>query len=173
MSLFANFFYRLFLAAGLMATVILSAQSQARPTRQVLPADSTKVYNYVERMPVYPGGGGIKALTADLLREFRAASAAAGCAVPASPLYVNLTVGPSGIAYDVMSVNNLPLISAAEAKAGVKGIVAAKRPLPEIPAACEAALVAAARKLPRFKPGSQNGRRVAVSLLLPLIPRSR
>jgi hypothetical protein len=43
-----------------------------------------------------------------------------------------------------------------------------KRTLPELPASCEAAIAAAARKLARARPGSQNGRRVTVEVMVKL-----
>ena len=121
------------------------------------PLDSTKVYTYVERMPQYPGGGGLPALTTDLLREFTAASTAVGCGAPNYLVFVTLNVGPSGSIYGVRSINNLPLG------------VGTKRTLQELPAACESALVTAASRLPRLKPGRQNGRPVAVNFTLRLI----
>jgi hypothetical protein len=93
----------------------------------------------------------MKALTADFLREFRSASASAGCSAP-SPVFVSLTVGPSGTIYDVKSVKNW----------------SAQQNLPKLSAACETALVTAASKLSRFTPGMQNRRRVAVTLTVKL-----
>ncbi|GAB3638896.1 hypothetical protein GCM10027422_44870 [Hymenobacter arcticus] len=108
-------------------------------------------------MPVYPGGG-LVALTADLRREFSVASNGTSCATPGRPVLVQLIVGPSGVIYDAMSWN----------KAETSGSQTAKRTLPELPAGCEAAIVAAARKLARAKPGSQNGRCVTVKLTVKL-----
>jgi hypothetical protein len=154
-----------FAAAGLVAQ---AQSSPKKPAQAKLPIDSTRVYTFVEKMPVYPGEGGLNALTANFLRDFQAASAEAGCSPPA-PVLVTFIVGPSGFVYDVASVNNLPLITLAEAKAGKRGTVAAQLTLPEMSAACENALVEAGRKLPRFKPGTHNGRRVAVNYTLKLI----
>jgi hypothetical protein len=160
---------------GLLLTTIGTAAAQTQAKSKVttlsqgyLSSDSTKVYTFVQKMPVYPGEGGMKALTATFLRDFQVASAEAGCSPPA-PVFVTFVVGPSGLVYDVASVNNLPFITKDEAKAGKRGIVGDRRPLPEMSADCEAALVAAGRKLPRFKPGMQNGRRVAVNYTLKLI----
>lgn len=101
-------------------------------------------------MPVYPGGG-TEAFMADFMREFRGTIAAAGCSPP-SQIFVNFTVGPSGTIYDVKSLSNR----------------ATQPNLPKLSAACEAALVAAAGKLPRFTPGRQNRRPVAVTLTVKL-----
>lgn len=131
----------------------------ARPVAaQQQPPDSSKVYTYVERMPVYPGGG-LAALTADLRREFLAAGGASDCATRGRPVFVRLVVGPSGAIYDVMSYNKATTILSPTAKPA----------LPALPAACEAAIAAAGHKLARAKPGSQNGRRVAVELLVKLV----
>lgn len=152
--------------------VTFRVQGPALPdARQpIFPDSTTHVYTFVEQMPVYPGGGGLTALTADLQREFQAASAAGGCVPPNFPVLVSLTVGPSGVIYDVRSVNNMPLLTdAAVVNGTTSGIAASQRKLPQIPAACEVALVAAARKLPRLQPGSQSGRRVAVNYTIKLV----
>ncbi|WP_375435701.1 hypothetical protein [uncultured Hymenobacter sp.] len=146
----------LFLLAGLLFLTVGQAVAQGRipPTgARVKPSvalDSSKVYTFVERMPVYPGGG-TEAFVADFMREFRSASAATGCSPPA-PVLVSFIVGPSGTIYHVKSLNNQ----------------ATQPNLPKLSAACEAALVAAASKLPRFTPGAQNRRRVAVTLTVKL-----
>ena len=129
--------------------------------------DSSRVYTFVQYMPLYKGKEGTKQLTEDLQYEFRTASATSGCALPEVALHVSLTVGPSGALYNVKAINNM-------AQSGIQ--IAAgpgtpeSKPSQSLPAACEAALTAAASKLPRLKPGSLNGRRVAVSYTLLLRP---
>ena len=145
----------LLLLAGLLISTAEQAvaQGQAPKAGQAKPpvaADSSKVYNFVERMPVYPNGDR-QALTAEFLREFRAASAVAGCSPP-SKVFVSFTVGPSGTIYDVKSLNNQ----------------STPNNLPKLSTACEAALAAAGTKLLRFTPGMQNRRRVAVTLTVKL-----
>ena len=154
---------RLVLAISLVGTGIAPAMAQRASL------DSSKIYTYVARMPVYPGGKGYLLLLADLRREFRAASGTAGCAVPAYPVNVNLLVGPSGVIYKAEFVNNLP---PPVATAGNPNNVANTPPGPALPAACETALAAAIRQLPRLQPGAQNGRRETVRVTLPLIPKS-
>ena len=155
-----------------MALLTCSAvlAQKGRPAAASMPAaiDSlTKIYTYVQYMPLYKGKEGTEMLAKDLQREFKAASVAAGCVIPAFPIVVDIIVGPSGVIHDIMSVNNMPLITAEELAAGGRGIVA--RPnLQALPAACEAALLAAGRKLPRLNPGSINGRRVTMSYTLKL-----
>ena len=148
---------------SLLGATIAPAMAQ-RPS-----PDSSKIYTFVSRMPVYPGGKGYLALLTDLRREFRAASGAAGCAVPAYPVNVNLLVGPSGVIYKAEFVNNLP---PPVATTGNPNNVANTPPGPALPAACETALAAAIRQLPRLQPGAQNGRRETVRVTLPLIPKS-
>jgi hypothetical protein len=120
-------------------------------------------------MPVYPGSKGYLALLADLRREFQVASGAVGCAVPTYPVNVNLLVGPSGVLYKAEFVNNLP---PPKPTTGNPNNVANTPPGPPLPAACETALMAAIRKLPRLQPGAQKGRRETVRITLPLVPKS-
>jgi len=160
MSLFVRSFGQLLLVALLIstaeqATAQVQAPKAGAQAKPLVAVDSSKVYMYVERMPVYSGGD-TKVLTSDFLREFRSASAAAGCSPPA-PVLVSFTVGPSGTIYDVKSVNNQPTPGN----------------LPKLSAACETALAAAASKLPRLTPGMQNRRRVAVSMTLKLAEPTR
>ena len=129
--------------------------------------DSSRVYTLVQYMPLYKGKEGTKQLTEDLQYEFRTVSAASGCALPKVALYVSLTVGPSGVLYDVKAINNIAQsVLQIVAKPGTPE----SKPSQSLPAACEAALTATASKLPRLRPGSLNGRRVAVSYTLVLRP---
>ncbi|UOE34882.1 energy transducer TonB [Hymenobacter monticola] len=124
------------------------------PAAQAAPSDSTKqVYTYVEQMPLYQGEEGTKSLSEDLLREFRAVGGS-GCPVPSFQILVSMKVGPSGTIYDVKSLRNQSAYPAAKQPTEGRG---------PLPSACDQALAAAARKLPRLTPGTQNGRRVAVS----------
>lgn len=129
--------------------------------------DSSRVYTLVQYMPLYKNKDGTKQLTEDLQHEFRAASEASGCALPKVPLYVSFTVGPSGILYDVKSINNMAQ-SVLQIAAGSG--MPENKPSQSLPIPCAAALTVAASKLPRLKPGSLNGRRVAVGYTLVLRP---
>jgi hypothetical protein len=153
----------------LLAAVSLAGASTTPAMAQHPSPDSSKIYTFVARMPVYPGGRGYLVLLKDLRREFQAASSAAGCAVPAYPVNVNLLVGPSGVIYSAEFVNNLP---PPKATAGNPNNVASTPPGPALPTACETALAAAIRQLPRLQPGVQNGRRETVRITLPLVPKS-
>lgn len=154
--------YLLLVALGTVLGSAKAAQAQAvvRPPHSVAPLDSSKVYTYVSKMPEYPGGR--DALLTDLRREFQVASAAAGCATPAFPVYVRLLVGPSGYVYAARSLN---------AKAADKQFVptTAAVNLPPLPPACEAAIATAARRLARLQPGRQNNKPVTVELMVKLL----
>lgn len=159
-----------FLICGILVLSLAGAISQSARAQSPTP-DSSKIYTFVARMPVYPGGRGYLLLLADLRREFRAASGAAGCPVPTTPVNVNLLVGPSGVIYQAEFVNNLP-----PAQTPVPGnaqpSVADTPTGPALPAACETALATAIRRLSRLQPGVQNGQRQTVRLTLPLIPKA-
>jgi hypothetical protein len=140
------------LVSLLFASSSAQAQSAIRPPHKVQVADSSKVYTYVAKMPVYPGG--MAALTTDLRREFQVASAATGCTTPTFKVFVRLVVGPSGYVYAARSINAAAINTP---------------PSPPLPPACEAAIATAARRLARLQPGRQNGRAVAVELMVKLL----
>lgn len=148
------------LVSALGSANAAQAQAIVRPPHSVTPVDSSKVYIYVAQMPVYPGGR--QALTADLRREFQVASAAAGCATPAFPVFVRLVVGPSGYVYAARSLN-----AGVDDKRQLLPTTAAVN-LPPLPPACEAAIATAARRLARLQPGRQNNKAVTVELMVKL-----
>jgi hypothetical protein len=152
-----------------IAVISLTGAGVAPAMAQRPSPDSSKIYTFVARMPVYPGGRGYLVLLKDLRREMQAASGAAGCAVPTYPVNVNLLVGPSGVIYHAEFVNNLPT---PKPTAGNPNNVANTPPGPALPAACETALAVAIRKLPRLQPGVQNGQHETVRITLPLVPKS-
>jgi hypothetical protein len=156
------FTYRVLPLAGLLfvSAYTANAQSTSRPTHLAQMPDSSKVYTYVAKMPIYPGG--LEALTADLRREFQVASTANGCATPAFPVFVRLIVGPSGYVYAARSLN---------AKVEDKRFVPTTATVnpPALPVACEAAIVSAARRLRRLQPGRQNNNPVTVELMVELL----
>lgn len=152
------------------APITFRLQAPAAPV--VLPDDSLRVYTYVQYMPEYRGEIGVKRLTEDLIRNFKAACKAAGCAVPGFPVVADIRIGPSGVVQDVVSVNNMPAGTLAEVGAG-KQVGASPTSLPRLSPACEAALLAAGRLLPRLTPGSMNGRRVTVGYTLRLVNLDR
>lgn len=156
------FIYEVLPLTGLLfvSAYAANAQSTIRPPHLAQVPDSSKVYTYVAKMPIYPGG--LEALTTDLRREFQVASAANGCTAPAFPVFVRLLVGPSGYVYAARSLN---------AKAEDKRFVPTTATVnpPALPVACEAAIVSAARRLRRLQPGSQNNKPVTVELMIKLL----
>lgn len=103
----------------------------------------TRVYTYVEQMPALPGGGGYGAIAAALQQRLVLPAEVKSGEVTGRN-FVKFTVGPKGGIYDVkMDKTFSP--------------------------ACDAAALAAVRKLPRLEGGRQNGRGVAVSMTLPVV----
>ena len=144
------------------------------PATTSLPDSVQRVYTYIQYMPRYQGEEGTKKLTQDFLREFEKTSAEAGCPLPTFPVFVTFIVGPSGTIYGVKSINNIAAPTDPNVKADSRNDGGSSpKSLQPLPAACEVALVAAARKLPRLKPGSQSGRNVAVSYTIRLIEAAR
>jgi TonB family protein len=107
------------------------------------PPDSiSRVYTYVEQMPQLPnapGNAGIIAKIQELLGAPVGPAAAGDRRV-----FVSFTVGPHGGVY------------AAKIEKGLGG-------------ATDAAVLNAVQRLPRFVPGKQNGRPVAVSFMVPVV----
>ncbi|WP_242582928.1 energy transducer TonB [Hymenobacter telluris] len=99
-----------------------------------------KVYQYVEQMPVFPGGP--EALLAAIQK---------GATYPALALrnqiegkvFISFVVGPDGAVTDV------------KVQKGIGG-------------GCDESAVASVKKLPKFSPGKQNGRAVSVSYTVPV-----
>ncbi len=95
--------------------------------------------------------------------------------MPTFPVFVTFIVEPSGSIYGVKSINNMSLPSIPPPKDtilkadGMRGNGSPHRSLQPLTAACEAALVAGAQKLPRLKSGTLGGRKVAVSFTIRLI----
>lgn len=125
-------------AVKVSLTIPLQVGELASQTVREVPADE-KVYTYVEQMSALPGGGGTAAIVEAVQQRL---------VVPAGTsdegrIFVKFTVRTEG--------------SVADAEI-VKGL---SEPL-------NAAALAAVRQLPRFVPGKQNGREVAVSFTLPV-----
>ena len=120
------------------------AQRDRTPDR---PNDSNepKVYTFVEQMPELPTGGGntsiVQAIQDKLIYPKAAASSTAATE---GRVFVSFTVAADGLVVDPKVVKTLG------------------------PAYDEAVLVAI-RQLPRFRPGQQQGRAVAVSFTVPVM----
>lgn len=100
--------------------------------------DPNPVYTYVEQMPTLNGQHALLASTAAITRSVVVPTNA-----PAGRVFVQFVVTKAGA------------VSQPHVVKGLRADV-------------DSAVVAATRKLPRFTPGKQNGRVVAVSLTLPV-----
>ena len=106
------------------------------------PPPPEKVYTFVEKMPQLPGGGGNKAIVEAIQRNV---------IYPQSAL-ANHTEGKVFASFYIDS----------EGKVRDAKIVKGLDP------AIDAAVIAAVQKLPRFTPGQQDGKAVAVSFTVPV-----
>jgi outer membrane biosynthesis protein TonB len=108
-------------------------------TKPIAPAE--KVYTYVEQMPQLPGGGGDKAIASQLMRLLRVPKLKEQLSWPRTK--VSFIVGSDGRIYDeqVFLTDSIPEYSAA--------------------------MLRAVRALPRFTPGYQEGKPVAVKITIP------
>ena len=106
------------------------------------PVSSPPVYTYVENMPQLPGGGGNAAIVAAIQRNVIYPKAALANRIEGR-VFVSFYVDSEG--------------QVREAKI-VKGLD------PEI----DAAVIAAVQKLPRFRPGTQDGKAVSVTFTVPI-----
>lgn len=100
------------------------------------------VYTKVDKMPELPGGGGSEAIVAAIQQRIIYPPEALSMQIDGR-VYVSFTVNSSG------SVENIVIL---------KGILPA----------CDAAVVKAVQQLPRFIPGRQAGRSVAVLYTVPV-----
>ncbi|MGI4736203.1 MAG: energy transducer TonB [Janthinobacterium lividum] len=99
-----------------------------------------KIYTFVEQMPDLPSGGGQPAMVAFLLKALQVPKLKDQPTWPRTN--VSFIVGPEGKVYDAQVVMQAPIL------------------------AYRQAMLNAVRTLPRFKPGYQAGRPVAVKLTL-------
>jgi TonB family protein len=103
-------------------------------------AAANHVYTYVEQMPQLPSGGGVQAITKQILDNF---------VYPAGEhkqgrLFASFTVAATGDVADVKIIKGLATDY-------------------------DEATLAAIRKLPRFVPGKQSGQPVAVNFTVPIV----
>ena len=106
-------------------------------------APPPKVYTYVERMPELTAGGGNKAIV-EFIQQHLAYPKVAAADQRAGRVFVSFIV-------DVQGQVQVPEV--------VKGLGAAY----------DEAVLAAVRQLPRFTPGTQDGKAVAVSFTVPIL----
>lgn len=132
-----------FLQLGFGCAALLVSPAQAQAPTQAAPAGiDQRVYTYVERMPQLMTGGGNRAVE-EAIKQRLAIARKDSKECQGSKLQVQFTVDATGAVKD-------PRI---------------ERGLTE---ACNAAVLAAVRRLPAFSPGRQNGQKVAVFLTIPV-----
>lgn len=125
---------------------ILSAHAQQKastlPTANKPKPASEKVYTYVEQMPQLPGGGGQQAIANDFFKRLNLPKSAIEQGYNRSAVFFE--VGSDGLVRHVRIVHssNSP--------------------------ALDSAILATVRSFPRFIPGRQNGKAVAVSFTMPI-----
>ena len=132
-------FHRLKWWLVLLVAAIRPAAAQSSP----YVSDTTQVFSYVEQMPVLPGGGGNLALVKALQKQMQLPAEVREGRVEGR-VFVRMVVGVSGLARQVSVVQSLS-------------------------PACDAAALAAVKRLPRLVPGRYNGQSVAVLLTLPVM----
>lgn len=102
-----------------------------------------KGYTYVEQMPELPGGGGTGAIVQAVLARLVWPAGSPDKAIVGGRVFAQFTVDAAGAVRDARIIKGLA-------------------------PAFDAATLAAIAKLPRFVPGRQNGRAVAVSFTIPV-----
>lgn len=125
-----------------LALSACAQQEAPKPPMAATPKPAPeKVYTYVEQMPQLPGGGGERAIASQLMRLFRVPKLKEQPSWPRTK--VSFVVGSDGRIYNeqVFLTDSIPEYSAAMLKA--------------------------VRALPRLTPGYQEGKPVAVKLMLP------
>jgi TonB family protein len=116
-----------------------TAKVQLQPTT----SSGHKVYTFVEQMPKLPGDGGQRAIVEAIQRKLVYPKAKAGETLPDGRVFANFVVDTDGTVQDAVIVKSLSLVF-------------------------DNAVLAAIRQLPRFEPGKQNGKAVAVSFTVPV-----
>lgn len=133
---------RAIIMGGISQFVEELAQKAGKPDK---PEDlnKPKVYTYVEQMPELPTGGGNAAIVKAIQEKLAYPKPTAGRPAMEGRVFVSFTVGTDGVVRDGKIVKGLASLY-------------------------DDAVLRAVQQLPRFEPGRQSGRAVAVSLTLPL-----
>jgi TonB family protein len=105
--------------------------------------DTTQVFSYVEQMPALPSGGGNLALVKTVQKLVQLPAEVRDGRVEGR-VFVRVVIGVSGVARQAAVVQSLSI-------------------------ACDAAALAAVRRLPRLVPGRYNGQPVATLLTVPVL----
>lgn len=131
-------------AAGLLVafTTPHLASAQTAPALKSEKAVDGKVYTIVEKMPQLPGGGGSAAIVTAIQSWVTYPAEALKNSIQGR-VFVSFVVGDDGTVRDAKIVK------------GIGG-------------GCDEAVLAAVQQLPHFIPGTQAGRPVAVSFIVPV-----
>jgi hypothetical protein len=134
-------------ALAIIPLLVVTLRACAQPSTPEPPAVAKKktapgkVYTFVEQMPELPGGGGNQAIAGFLLKTLQVPKLKDQPSWPRTK--VSFIVGPDGRIYDEQ--------------------VFLQDPIPEY----RRAMLVAVRTLPRFKPGYQARKPVAVKFTIP------
>jgi TonB family protein len=121
----------------------LAARPAAAQYYGQYPADTSRIFSYVEQMPALPGGGGNLALVKTIQRQLQLPAEVCEGRVEGR-VFVRMVIGVSGVARQASVVQSLS-------------------------PSCDAAALAAVQHLPRLVPGRYNGMPVAVLLTVPVV----
>lgn len=132
-------------SGSFLALLLPAAPAAAQFFYNQYPADTSRLYSYVEQMPALPGGGGNVAVVA---------------AIQKALVYPN----PAGLS---QAKGRAVVSIVVEADGSIREAKVVRSPSPS----CEQPILAAVRRLPRFVPGRQNGQPVPVVLSLPIAVR--
>lgn len=127
----------------LLALLLITARPAAAQSYGQYATDTTQLFNYVDQMPTLPGGGGnltlVKAVQKQLLLPPEVREGRTEGRV-----FVRVVVGVSGVARQAAVSQSLS-------------------------PACDAAALAAVKRMPRLLPGRYQGQPVAVRLTVPVM----
>ena len=135
---------RLTITVWLLAAILGACGQQRAPILAAAKPkpEPEKVYTYVEQMPQLSGGGGQQRISMELMKRV---------GYPTIDLREQYT-GSAAIYFEVSPLGAVQHIKLLRATGS---------------ASVDSALVTAAKKLPRFIPGYQNGKPVTVSFTMP------
>ena len=127
----------------LLLLLVLAAYPSAAQRYNQYASDTAQVFSYVEQMPALPSGGGNLALVKAVQKQLPLPAEVREGRTEGR-VFVRVVIGVSGVGRQAAVVQSLS-------------------------PACDAAALAAVRKLPRLVPGRYNGQPVATMLTIPVM----
>ncbi|GAB3878468.1 hypothetical protein GCM10028824_40460 [Hymenobacter segetis] len=127
----------------LLALALLTTHPAAAQYYGQYATDTTQIFNYVDQMPTLPGGGGNLALVKAVQKHLQLPIEVREGRTEGR-VFVRVVVGVSGVARQAAVVQSLS-------------------------PACDAAALAAVKRMPRLLPGRYQGQPVAVLLTVPVM----